>query len=104
MSSAATITFEPDTVGIPAEEWQAFCREHRLEHSPQTVGGNVYYQGGLGGVEVHYAEHRLIFSTYWFGNAMRDVAKLAKTAWRRWGGNLSADPEIRKLVAKEDAP
>ena len=104
MSSAANITFEPGTVGVPAEEWQAFCREHRLEHSPLTVGGSVYYQGGHDGVEVTYHEHTLRFSTYWFGNAMRDVARLAKIAWRRWGGQLSADPEIRKLMIKEDAP
>ena len=101
MSSAANITFEPDTVGVPAEEWQTFCREHRLEHSPQTVGGNYYYAGE---VEVRYAEHMLNFSTYWFGNSMREVARLAKIAWRRWGGSLSADPEIRKLMVKEDVP
>jgi hypothetical protein len=104
MSSAANITFETDTVGVPAAEWQEFCREQRLEHSPQTVGGNVYYQGGHDGVEVTYHEHALRFSTYWFGNAMRDVARLAKIAWRRWGGKLSADPEIRKLMIKDDAP
>ncbi len=101
MSSAANISFEPGTIGVPADEWQSFCREHHIEHSPQTVGGNVYYQGGLEGVEVHYAEHELRFSTYWFGNAMRDVARLAKSAWRRWGGDLSADPEIRKLMCRE---
>ena len=104
MSSAANISFESDTIGVPADEWDDFCREHQIKHSPQTVGDNVYYAGE---VEVHYAVHELRFSTYWFGNAMRDVARLTRLAWRRWGGSLAADPEIRKLMCrdmgKEDA-
>ncbi len=95
MSSGATITFDPDTIGVSADEWQKFCTEHAIEHSPQTVGGNVYYFGGRDGVEVHYAEHKLRFSTYFCGRAMPDVARLALIAWRLWGGDLSAAPEIR---------
>lgn len=104
MSSAAHISFEPGTNSVTADEWQVFCRKHGLEHSPQTVGGNVYYCGGLGGVEVHYSSWMVSFLTYQGGKAMPDVARLTKHAWRRWGGSLLADPEIRKLMCKEDAP
>jgi hypothetical protein len=98
MSSAATITFEPDTVCVPIDAWQAFCAEHALVYSPQTIGGNVYYAGE---VEVHYATRRLVFSTYWRGAAIPEVARLAMIAWQRWGGEISADPEVRRLVYKE---
>lgn len=100
MSSAASISFErlprdTGTIGVTGDEWHAFCREHQIEHSPNTIGGNVYYAGE---VEVHYAVHMLRFSTYWGGKAMSNAARLALLAWRRWGGSLEADPEIRKLV------
>lgn len=100
MSSAANITFKSDTVGVPADAWKKFCAQHRLRHSPQTVGGNVYYDEDRGykGVEVVYSQHQLRFSTYQGGSAMSDVARLATIAWRRWGGRLTADPEIRAFM------
>lgn len=104
MSSAATITYELDTIGVPSDEWKRFCEEHDIVHSPRTIGGNVYYQGGLNGVEVHYAEHALRFSTYWMGRAIPDVARLAMIAWRRWGGQISADPEVRKAIVPDPTP
>jgi hypothetical protein len=104
MSSAANITFESDTIGVPPDQWSAFCAAHDIVHSPQTVGGNIYYHGGFGGVEAAYhSEHWVSFSTYHGGRAMGDVARLAMLAWRRWGGKLSADPEIRSLLSKEVA-
>jgi len=92
MSSAAIITFETGTIGVPADQWKIFCQEHHIEHSPQTVGGNVYYAGT---VEVTYARHRVIFSTYHMGAAIPEVARLAMIAWQRWGGEISTDPEVR---------
>ena len=95
MSSAADITFARDTVGVPADEWQHFCEEHHIKHSPQTAGGTVYYAGE---VEVRYVERWLCFSTRHGGRAMEDVARLAMIAWHRWGGSLTADPEIRNFM------
>jgi hypothetical protein len=95
MSSAANIEFDPETLGIPSEEWRAFCTEHALVHNPRVVGGNVYYGGYDDQVEATYDEHALCFSTYQGGRAMPDVARLAALAWCRWGGQLTADPEIR---------
>ena len=95
MSSAASITFDPETSGVPIDQWQAFCAEHVIVHSPQTVGGNVYYAGD---VDVIYNEHALHFSTFWSGKAIPDVARIAMSAWCRWGGKISADPEVRVLL------
>lgn len=100
MSSAAYIHFENGTVGVSIEDWRSFCAEHCIEHSPRTVGGNVYYLSGLnGGVEIGYESHRLSFSTFWMGEAMAEVARIAVLSWRRWGGSISAAPEIRQLIA-----
>jgi hypothetical protein len=101
VSSAANITFDADTIGVPADQWESFCQEHRIEYSPQTVGGNVYYQGSI---EVHYAVHELRFSTFWMSGAIPGVARLARIAWKRWGGYLSADPEVRQAMYKESSP
>ena len=98
MSSAASITFDPDTAGVPADQWESFCKENRIEHSPQTVGGNVYYAGE---VEVTYEQHRLTFSTFYQGNASPEVSRLALIAWQRWGGEISADQEIRRRSGRQ---
>lgn len=45
-----------------------------------------------------HAPHAIIFSTYWYGNALSKVAHLALLAWQRWGETLSADPEVRMLM------
>jgi hypothetical protein len=95
MSSSASIEFEPDTIGISAGEWRRFCDEFDIRHSPQTVGGDVYYAGD---VELCYQEHELRISTYQGGPATRGVARLGMLAWLRWGGQLRADPEVRALA------
>jgi len=103
MSSTAIITFEPDTVGVPADQWQIFCAEFELRYSTNTPGGNVYYYGGHGHVEVQYNEHRLVFSTYLRGlggRGIQDVGRLAMTVWCHWGGTLSADLEIRRAATR----
>jgi hypothetical protein len=45
MSSVANISFESGTIGVPTPEWDDFCREHQIKHSPQTVDGDVYCAG-----------------------------------------------------------
>jgi hypothetical protein len=112
MSSAAFIEFEPGTKGIPITEWREFCDEHGIVHSPNTVGGNVFYANQ---VEVTFGRvlrvlnvatpalpdhaHYLCFSTYFMGEALPDVAALALAAWKRWGGQLSAAPEITAIFS-----
>lgn len=100
MSSAATIAFDRDSTGVHGGEWSDFCAEHEIVHSPNTVGGTVYYFGGLAGVEVHYERMCIGFSTFFGGRACDGVARLVMIAWSRWGGRLTADPEIRSLIAR----
>lgn len=103
MSSATFIKFDADTIGVPYQEFVAFCNQHGIIHSPRTIGGNVFYAGQ---VEIHFGDetvgaifperaHRLVFSTYFMGAAIPDVARLANLAWQRWGGSIEAAPEVR---------
>lgn len=113
MSSAAYINWDLDTDPLPLDEWEKFCREYEINYSPETNSKNVYYFGGRGAVECHFgdqnfegegplpAAHLVYFSTYHFGEAMPDVARIAFAAWKRWGGSLSADPEIRAHMGWE---
>ncbi len=53
MSSAAYLEF---STPITAEQWAKFCQDHDVEFSPNTVGHNVFYWKGLGGVEIKFGE------------------------------------------------
>jgi hypothetical protein len=77
---------------------------HFQKTDEDRKNGNKYYAGGFDGVEVHYAMHELRFSTYCLGSAIPDVARLAMIAWQRWGGEVSADPEVRRVVYKDTHP
>lgn len=103
MSSAATVTLDHL---VDINDWMAFCKEHEIIHSPQTIGGNTYYWDRFGGVEVTISARsepeprgaRIRFSHFFMGELIVHVARLALEAWARWGGELSADPEIRNLI------
>jgi len=56
MSSDIHLSFEKP---IPLVEWNWFCSINGIEYSPQTVGQNVFYYGGHGGVEVEFGESML---------------------------------------------
>lgn len=51
MSSSVNISYSQP---ITQSSWMAFCRSHDIEFSPRTVGQNVFYRGGLGGVEIWF--------------------------------------------------
>jgi hypothetical protein len=119
VSSAARIELEPDEEPILLSDWQEFCAEYQIEYSQQTVGGNTYYAEGPFGVECkfgepHYADtwqenappaqaHRLSFSTFYGGPHCPGVIRHAVAAWKRWGGALTADEELRGLIAGEQS-
>lgn len=100
MSSGATIEFDPMETRVESDEWIEFCAEHGIAYSPNTVGGNIYYAGGHAGVEIEFDPRRLRFSTFHMGKACDEVARITLLAWLRWGGDLSADPEIRALISR----
>ena len=102
MSSAAYIEFEEQELGVDQATWALFCTSNDLVHSPRTMGGNVWDWDGLGGVEVHYEQRRIRFSTFFHGKHMPHVARLALQAWVAWGGTLQADQEIRYFMRKAE--
>lgn len=121
MSSAATLSWDEDE-GIPRSKWVAFCEQHSITYSPNTVGRNVFHAGSVeivfgegsflplpvlpnGRLDFDAAEppayaERIRFSTFHMGEAMTEVAALAWAFWLEHGGGLAADPEIRLLLGK----
>jgi hypothetical protein len=109
LSSSATFSWD-DAEGVSGGDWASFCAEHRITHSPSTVGGNVFYAGE---VEFHFGKadydsieapdyaEEIVVATHHFGRAMPDVARLARALWLTHGGRVSADPEIRTLFIRE---
>lgn len=98
MSSAITVAFEDgfDETVDPGD-WQDFCARHRIVHSPRTAGGRTYYADD---VQVTVEDDQVTFSTYCMGNAMPEVARIARRFWVRFGGSVDADEEMRPLFAK----
>jgi hypothetical protein len=122
MSSAIYIHFE-DGEEVRGDDWAAFCAEHLITYSPRTAGQNMYYAGdvqiefGLYGSLPQFADGTpdfsraeppdsapwLTFSTYHMGPAMAEVAALARAFWLRFGGTVSASPELRSMFLGVEA-
>lgn len=101
MSSAAYITpAEP----VADSLWAGFCAAHRLEHSPRTIGGNVWYWGGLSGVQVVWCPRHIVVSTFFMGPRLQDVARIAALVWCRFGGRLEASEEVAARIAATMSP
>lgn len=110
MSSAATLTIDPDEHGITRADWDEFAVEHNLEFSPRSVSGNLWYRGE---VECSYGDavgtdplpdvvHTLRFSTFsvHVGGNIAPVVELLLAAWDRWpSAGVTADPEIVNALA-----
>ena len=121
LSSAVYIEFD-DQEGVLQGKFLEFCSSHDIEYSPQTIGGNVFYYGGHGGVEVTFGEasyeelpalpngcldfsaatppeyaERVRFSTFHMGREIPCMAELARAFWIEFGGAVSCDPELRAL-------
>lgn len=106
MSSAAYLTMDDE--GVTLADWMEFCKERGIVYLPQTVGGNVFSLGaGTDEVEIIFGASddtssgqppaealEITFSTYFGGNTV-GVAALAAAAWERFGGKLSAAPEVK---------
>ena len=99
MSSSLYITHEPGTVS--RRQFDAFCAEHAII---RASSGDWRH----GDVEVTWHPDRssrdtytgtVTFSTYWMGNAMPDVARLARAWWLLHGGQVGGSPELRPLFA-----
>lgn len=106
MSSAIYLSFpEP----IPLNEWQAFCYANGIEHSPRTIGGNVYYFGDVqivfdasnfGAGEAIPSTNAITVSTYFMRNLV-GVATMVKLILAHWIGSYESDDELKGLMADE---
>jgi len=99
MSSAIYLTFSHP---VPVQDWLAFCGEHDIVHSEATVGGNVFYSGGMGGVQICAGEdpisegkplHIVDVETF-YGGDLESVAQVARWIATRWPCSFENDPEL----------
>ena len=118
VSSDAFLAFEDEPV--PVADWADFAAARGLRYDPHVVGHNVYRHAvrqiqvrfGADTAAVTHEDGRIdfaqcqpppeatqiTFSTHWMGEACPEVAALAVAAWHRFGGQISASPEIRNEI------
>jgi len=123
MSSAIYLKFaEP----VKLAEWLSFCQEHEIIYSPNTVGQNVFYHGGMGGTEITFGKSnfkdlprlpsgsidfskatpcetasKINVSTFFMGS-LSGVAKVAKEITARWPCEFECDPELADLMGRPE--
>ena len=102
MSSSIFITF---TRPVYENAWKKFCKKNNIEYSPRTIGRNVYYSGGHGGVEISFGNpnydeevhptyaDEIIVSTFFMGD-LSSVAQVASKIIESFGGMWSASSEL----------
>ena len=111
MSSSVSLKWDKPII---LEAWSSFCEANGIEYSQCTVGGNVFYSGGHGGVEIWFGESALkdfwqdnspppaaktiTVKTFWMGD-LGAVARVAKAILGKWPGQSTEDPELSKLMA-----
>jgi len=113
MSSAVYLKFKK---AVPLADWEKFCEAQKIEHSPNTVGGNAFYYNGLFGIQIMFGDSdfsqkelpfhppqaaaKITVSTFWMGD-LDGVAKVAKWILQRWYGSHDADEELKDLMVEE---
>lgn len=106
MSSTVYLKFD---VPIKKEEFLKFCTKNKIEYSPETIGGNVFYYEGFKGVEISFGKsgkitpneaHKITVSTFHIsvGGKMAPVAQIAKDILARFPGTCNADIELQSLM------
>lgn len=117
MIGHALIRF-PEGGEITREDWEAFCKPLEIVYAPQAVGLNVYYHGGKQGVECAFGigsrgaaskadgppdrAEQVVFTTIWGGARKRDLARIARLFWVRFGGSMFADEDTRRAICEGD--
>lgn len=94
---------------IKLEDWLEFCKEHSIEYSPNTIGRNVFYWKGLGGVQIVFGKvefenntppttaSKIIVSSF-FGQNLLEIAQVFSYIAKRWSISWVADPEVKKAI------
>lgn len=120
MSSSVHLSFNQP---ITRDSWISFCKIYDIKFSPRTVGQNVFYREGLGGVEIwfgpsHHKEvpldqngnHnwdavkppklalKIVVKSFYQRN-LALIAETVKDIQRELGGRISScDPEIEPYL------
>jgi hypothetical protein len=95
--STAQVTHDRTAAGIRQDEWEAFCTERGLTQS--MPGGDTWYGAGQQIQVVRQGRRHVTFRTYQAGEQVPEVARLAAACWARFGGRLTASPEITSIIS-----
>ena len=122
MSSAVYLKFKKP---VPLKEWLKFCPEYDIQYSPNTVGQNVFYYGGFGGVQITFGESNPVelpvigdminFSkasplseaseitvSSFYGSNLDNIAFIAKKILVKWNGSFTCDDELMRHLIKRE--
>ncbi|HET9893692.1 MAG TPA: hypothetical protein VFQ44_01915 [Streptosporangiaceae bacterium] len=84
--------------GITDDAWDNFARTEKLKpESPLLVSdpsGKLLHSGW---VEIAREDDVVTFSTFHMGEALPQVALLARKFWLAFGGEVHAAPQLREL-------
>lgn len=91
---------------ISRKSFDEFASKNEIEFSPDTIGGNVYYYGGLGGVEISFEERSITVSSFFCENLL-SIAFIAKKILDRFNCTYNCSPELKcylppKYLAEEE--
>lgn len=97
MTSIATIS---SWRRIETDDFAAFCREQGVVVEPAT--NYPHGIGQYGRVRVVYDGPTCIeFSTFHLDAHLPKMAEILLAAWKRWGGAVTASPEVIALLKVE---
>ena len=97
MMSMAQVTYDQTADGIRQAEWEAFCAQHRLALG--TPGGDTWYAAGHLIQVIRRGRRHVSFSAARTGDQLPEVARLAVACWARFGGRLTASPDIASIIS-----
>lgn len=98
MTITARLTFDDPVDFVPAiEEYRAFCDEFSIRVNSDASDGMFDMLGQLDDVLCHFWRGSVMFVAN-DGDAIGTLARLAKKAWCRWGGAVTADKTIRRAM------
>lgn len=94
--SMAQVTRDQAARGIGHDEWEAFCAEQHLVHG--TPDGDTWYGAGQQIQVIRRSRRHVSFAAARTGDQLPGAARLAIACWARFGGRLTASPEIAGIV------
>jgi hypothetical protein len=95
--SMTQVTHDQAAEGIRQAAWEQFCREHGLTQG--TPGSDTWYGAGQKIQVVWRGRRHVSFATSGAGEQLPEVALLAVACWARFGGRLTASPDIASIIS-----